>query len=180
MRHNAVTMTDLPTEDAVPTTISTGAAAFPAPEVPGSCVTMRPRSSTVAQPSNARGEARRRRAGSVRSGRAVAVVGPHLEALPQQEATRLHLDARGPVRQDRRHKEFDVALLYSGVAREVFLLEVGVDRHLDDPASPNRWDEVERRHTATRTHEGDRLVAQLDLEVPRHSAIVDRVTRSVA
>jgi hypothetical protein len=85
----------------------------------------------------------------------VAVIGENVEALPEQEAMHLDLDAAGPLAELRGDEDLDVVELERLVAAEVLALEVGVDRHLDVAASAEWWDEVQRGATASRSHQLD-------------------------
>ena len=78
----------------------------------------------------------------------MAVIRQHIEPFPEQEPAHLNLNPARPLREHRRHEEFDPLDLRRLVLRQVLALEVGVDRHLDVAASANRRDEIQRR-TAT-------------------------------
>lgn len=82
----------------------------------------------------------------------VAMVHGDVEALPEQEPRRIDDHALRPLREGRcdvhlQAREFE--LLVPG---EVLAAEVGVDRHLKLPASPEGWDEVEGDHAAFRAN----------------------------
>ena len=71
-----------------------------------------------------------------------------LERLEDQKLFHVQRDGRRPLDQFRRDEDLYAPVLDGLIRRQVFALQVGVDRHLSDAVSGEGRDEVERHYPA--------------------------------
>ena len=89
----------------------------------------------------------------MRSRRLVAMVHCDVETLPEQEPRRIDDHALRPLREGQRDVHLQALEFELLILGEVLAAEVGVDRHLKMPASPEGRDEVQGDHAAFRANE---------------------------